>query len=546
MAYLKVADYSGGRPSPEALVTAGYMGVVRYAPGSVAANHITKAEVDALKAVGLAIAVVIQVGTKFVTEGHARGALEAARSVEMTRAAGLPDGDVYVAVDFDATLGGTPTSATALAQMEQIALTFEGVASVVGRDHVRPYGGFHTLTWLYKRCPWLKPGWQPRAWSQVAGVVTYHPNIALIQHWPSITVGGGLIDHNDGLLPDWGQRVPPAPTPPVPQETPMNVATALASFGWVTNTPDRLVDAIEDFQGMWNLGPALSVDGDAGAKTRAAIELSLARQAAGKGNISASFSAAEFRCRGTSHSSSCRRIWTPRKQVKAAEAFRTLVGPYSPARGCRCPAYNKAVGGVSNSQHLYGRGMDVPVFDITPRQLKALGVATGIGAYVLPNGKRVVRHFDTRAGATVTDPAEWDYGSYSGVVLTPKPTAAPSVPAPAPAPTPTTRWTRTDVTNMQRLLETGADGVWGAGTELRAQAFRAVASSTIAHTATQLKMVQGIVDVSQDGSYGPGTRAAVAANVKVFQRILKVAQDGSWGLGTDKAYAAFHKEWRGR
>ena len=99
---------------------------------------------------------------------------------------------------------------------------------------------------------------------------------------------------------------------------------------------------------------------------------------------------------------------------------------------------------------------------------------------------------------------------------------------------------------MQFLLEAEQDSHWGADTELRAQAFRAVAAASVPHNKAQIKIVQAIVDVFPDGSYGPDTRAAVRVIVKKFQKILKVGQDGNWGPGTDRAFIAFHKEWRGK
>lgn len=426
------ADYSWTRPDPQGLVSAGYGGVIRYAPHGSEAVQLTKAEVDALRAAGLQIAVVIQVGVKFVTEGYARGALEARRSVEITRACGLPDGDVYVAVDFDATLGGTPVSTTALDQMRRIAETFKGVASVVGQDHVRPYGGYHVLTWLYKELPWLKPGWQPQAWSQVGGQITYHPNIALKQHWPSIPMAGGTIDHNTVLMADWGQRV---------EEATVDVAASLAAMGWRTNSTARLRQAIWDFQRGWNLGPALQIDGIAGPKTRAAIEVSMSRRAEGKPDFSPNFYAREFICKCSPTADDCKRIFVRRALVQAAEKLRTLVGSYTPVRASRCATYNKQVGGVSDSQHRDGDAMDLPVFDVTIAKIMSLGVFSGIGYYETTKGRRMrhgdVRHMDAGETATPSNPDMWKYGTFTGTLVPPKPpttTPTPTPPAPTPAP----------------------------------------------------------------------------------------------------------------
>lgn len=54
--------------------------------------------------------------------------------------------------------------------------------------------------------------------------------------------------------------------------------------------------------------------------------------------------------------------------------------------GVRCPAHNAEVGGVANSEHLYGRAADLHCSSATPAQLKAvaeavMGATGGIGLY---------------------------------------------------------------------------------------------------------------------------------------------------------------------
>lgn len=128
---------------------------------------------------------------------------------------------------------------------------------------------------------------------------------------------------------------------------------------------------------------------------------------------------------------------------------------------------------------------------------------------------------------------------------TPRPGTVPA-PTPVPVTKPTLRWAKTDVIAMQGLLEVTKDGRWGAGTDARMQAFRAVVYSGIPQTTAQIKIAQAIVDVTVDGSWGTKSKAAAVAYVKAFQKILKVTVDGNWGPGTDRAFVAFHREWRGR
>lgn len=126
------------------------------------------------------------------------------------------------------------------------------------------------------------------------------------------------------------------------------------------------------------------------------------------------------------------------------------------------------------------------------------------------------------------------------------PAPASSIPPALSTPKPTTRWTRADVKVLQTVLRTTPDGSWGAGTQTRAQALRAVAASSVGHNTAQVKLVQGMCNLRQDGLLGPKTRAAVAVKVKAVQKILRLTQDGNWGPGTDRTYVAFHKEWRGK
>lgn len=46
--------------------------------------------------------------------------------------------------------------------------------------------------------------------------------------------------------------------------------------------------------------------------------------------------------------------------LQAAENARKYVGPFTPNSACRCVKYNKLVGGVSTSQHLFGKAIDIP------------------------------------------------------------------------------------------------------------------------------------------------------------------------------------------
>lgn len=189
---------------------------------------------------------------------------------------------------------------------------------------------------------------------------------------------------------------------------------ALGTLGWRVNTETRFLQAVKDFQRAWNLGPALVVDGIAGPKTNAALDISLGRKAKGKSDLSEHFSAWEFKCGCGGAWRDCRRIWPLRSLIQAAEAYRELIGPYTPERACRCKHQNAAVFGAKNSQHLYGAALDVPAL-LPPDRLRKLRVVSGLGIYKTLSHD-VVRHFDVRhasgsgVAGTPAHPAAWDYG----------------------------------------------------------------------------------------------------------------------------------------
>jgi hypothetical protein len=129
--------------------------------------------------------------------------------------------------------------------------------------------------------------------------------------------------------------------------------TALRSLGWRVRTTGEFVQVLKHFQGAWNLGPPLTVDGLLGAQTSAAIELSTQRRRAGQPDcrrISALGSSPAAAGRYTD----CARIWVRRELVVALEWLRAehypgpgpSVGvPVQPAQqdGERCVAVHAQV-----------------------------------------------------------------------------------------------------------------------------------------------------------------------------------------------------------
>ena len=113
----------------------------------------------------------------------------------------------------------------------------------------------------------------------------------------------------------------------------------------------------------------------------------------GETKLSANFKVREFRSKCGSDE-----ILIEDKLVKLLQLMRDKFGVINISSAYRTPAYNKKVGGVSNSQHLYGLAADITIQD-TSRLLEAAQYAekigfTGVG---LDDKYEFYMHVDTRA-----------------------------------------------------------------------------------------------------------------------------------------------------
>ena len=169
---------------------------------------------------------------------------------------------------------------------------------------------------------------------------------------------------------------------------------------------------VANFQRGWNLGTALVVDGKYGPKTDAALSLSLTRMRGGKPTASANFSFREYKCKCNGRYSTCLGVWVLRGHLARMEAARRkLARPISIVSGCRCPSYNKSVGGASNSQHLYGVANDVswPSYTVVKgwRLFAGIGYKRATSATLHVDSRDLGGHNTTRG--TTTAPTIWVY-----------------------------------------------------------------------------------------------------------------------------------------
>jgi len=174
--------------------------------------------------------------------------------------------------------------------------------------------------------------------------------------------------------------------------------TILRNLGWRIRSTNEFHNVVKRFQSGWNLGTALSVDGNVGPKTSAAMLLSESRRRAKKPTASAHYSFSEMACRCRGSYSSCARIWTHRACFQMMEKYRARAGAYAIVSPCRCPSENKSVGGSATSQHLTGYAVDVPaVYSVsTVRSWK-----TGATHYGYGSVSRKVKHIDCSAGSAI-------------------------------------------------------------------------------------------------------------------------------------------------
>lgn len=207
---IKVADHSTSNVKIGAgLHAAGIGGVIRYASAGRGNVNITPSEVDDLKSHGISIGIVNEHAAAYLLGGEAVGKQRAHEAQQIARACNLEDGVVYMAGDFDATLGGyTHPGSAGERNMEKIHAALNGAADSIGPDCVGFYGSYFAIDWLAHHAPWIKYYWQTSAWS----MKLLHPTADIYQgnvisRQPSnLSVGGVSLDGNTAFSTDWGQR----------------------------------------------------------------------------------------------------------------------------------------------------------------------------------------------------------------------------------------------------------------------------------------------------------------------------------------------------
>lgn len=183
--------------------------------------------------------------------------------------------------------------------------------------------------------------------------------------------------------------------------------TKLRQIGWpiaVSGSPSAIgAAAVTDFQRGFSFRN-LSIDGDPGPQTMQALADAIAQG----GRCGPHFRYAEFKSGGNGW------IKVNRELVRGLEVLRANVGgPLKVVSGYRDPAHNQAVGGATNSQHLYGNACDVEQ-KWSLNLVRNLHRFSGIG---IVRASGLVAHVDVRGmpdhnttGGTAATPTTWYYG----------------------------------------------------------------------------------------------------------------------------------------
>lgn len=178
----------------------------------------------------------------------------------------------------------------------------------------------------------------------------------------------------------------------------------LAYLGYYDGRPDGVSgpltrQAVEDFQRAFG---GISVDGDPGGETQKALKHAVAydmfkAEAAEKAPETGTFwdeieffDREEFRCQCKGKYCNGFPVEPDETMVRTVDEIRRRLGiPISivdaGGSGVRCPQHNANVGGVANSEHLYGRAADLHSA-ASPARMKAvaeevMGNTGGIGLY---------------------------------------------------------------------------------------------------------------------------------------------------------------------
>lgn len=211
-------DYAWAHPDPQAIKDAGFDFVCRYYSRDPSKN-LTRAEADALAAVGLWIVGNWEYSATDALRGYAGGVSDASAARQQADACGQPrTRPTYFSKDWDV----TPAQESTVTQYDQ------GADSVLGVAQVGDYAGFYPLR-VQRDAGVISWEWQPTAWSGGQ----WEPRVNIRQVGTAI-VGGVQVDVNEAWTEDYGQWQPGR----LPFQSPAQEAIVQDVIYAVGNAPD--------------------------------------------------------------------------------------------------------------------------------------------------------------------------------------------------------------------------------------------------------------------------------------------------------------------
>lgn len=181
-------DFSYARPTPKAILNAGYRGVLRYI-SHTASKNLTLSEYMMYRNAGIGVAVVFEDAAGQALQGYAQGLADAQFANRYADQIQFPkSAPIFYAVDTQI-LG--PNA-------HQVVLQYFNGARAAGGREVRGYGQASVCDLLASN-GYGHNHWQTMAWS--GGTVSQHAGILQTVTPPKIPD----TDINNILKPDWGQ-----------------------------------------------------------------------------------------------------------------------------------------------------------------------------------------------------------------------------------------------------------------------------------------------------------------------------------------------------
>jgi lysozyme len=226
-----------------------------------------------------------------------------------------------------------------------------------------------------------------------------------------------MLGYRAGAAPPPPPPPPPPPSPPPPQrERIRRLQRDLRSIGWPLTVDGiagpRTRQAVREFKRGYTFHRFRRFDGSIGRRTRKIIHACATER---DGRCSKHFRFREFA--STTRPGGCRGngwIKVHRDLVVGLEKLREIAGPIGVLNGHRDPHKNACVGGASNSQHLFGNGIDPNDPLPSTERVKALRCFSGIG---FQGSTGAVRHVDVRhvgpntTGGSPERPTIWRYAT---------------------------------------------------------------------------------------------------------------------------------------